>query len=127
MPKFKTKNGVDVLFDNNELHQREGDEPFLVIDKDGNLIVINFDGYVIKPKEDKDSLRTRRKTKMKVQSIKELQESIEYELGDLQCLESCMEIGFNIHDWIQCKSDTLNFMRDRLTHLIEIERGRDNQ
>ena len=64
---------------------------------------------------------------MKVQSIKELQDSIEYELGDLQCLESCMERGFDIHDWIQCKSDTLNFMRDRLIQLIEIERGRDSE
>lgn len=63
---------------------------------------------------------------MKVQSIKDLQDSIEYELGDLQCLEACMERGFDIHDWIQCKSDTLNFMRDRLKKLIEIERGRDN-
>ena len=63
---------------------------------------------------------------MKVQSIGELQEQIEYELGDLQCLESCMERGFNIHDWIQCKSDTLDFIRDRLIKLIEIEHGRDN-
>ena len=55
---------------------------------------------------------------MKVQSIGELQEQIEYELGDLQCLESCMERGFNIHDWIQCKSDTLDFIRDRLIKLI---------
>lgn len=62
---------------------------------------------------------------MKVQSIKELQESIEYELGELQCLESCAERGFNIHDWIKIKSDGLDFMRDRLIKLIQIERGRE--
>lgn len=64
---------------------------------------------------------------MKVESIKELQDIIEYELADLQCLESCLEQGFNIHDWVQCKSDTLNFMRDRLIKLIQIERGRDSE
>tara|TARA_R100000951_G_scaffold108288_1_gene104344 strand:- start:95 stop:301 length:207 start_codon:yes stop_codon:yes gene_type:complete len=64
---------------------------------------------------------------MKLQSIKELQDSIEYELGDLQCLEACIERGFTINDWIQCKSDTLNFMRYRLNKLIQIERGRDGE
>lgn len=64
---------------------------------------------------------------MKVPSIKEQQEAIEYELADLQCLESCLERGFDIHDWVQCKSDTLNFMRERLIKHIEIERGRDNK
>lgn len=54
---------------------------------------------------------------MKVQSIKELQENIDYELGDLQCLEACAERGFTIHDWIQCKSDALDFMSSRLVKL----------
>ena len=51
---------------------------------------------------------------MKAPSIKEQQAQIEYELADLQCLESCVEQGFTIHDWIECKSNTLEFMRDRL-------------
>lgn len=55
MPKFTTKNNVEVLFDNNLLTQREGDAPFIVIDENENLTAINFDGYEIKPKEDEDS------------------------------------------------------------------------
>lgn len=62
---------------------------------------------------------------MKVQSIKQLQQNIERELEDIQCLEPCAEKGFTIHDWIEYKSAILEFMRERLIRLIEIERGRD--
>lgn len=55
MSKFETTNGVEVLFDNNDLYRRDGDDPFLAFDDDKNLVAINFNGYVIKPKEDEDS------------------------------------------------------------------------
>tara|TARA_R110000744_G_scaffold321118_2_gene427246 strand:+ start:6882 stop:7064 length:183 start_codon:yes stop_codon:yes gene_type:complete len=57
---------------------------------------------------------------MKIPSIKEQQKAIEYELADLQCLESCLEQGFTIHDWVKHKSDLLEFMRDRLIHHIKL-------
>jgi len=58
---------------------------------------------------------------MKAPSITEQKRQVEYELADLQCLESCMEQGFNIHDWIVCKSNTLEFMRARLTLFEDVE------
>lgn len=51
---------------------------------------------------------------MKVPSIKEQQSQIEYEQADLQCLESCMQQGFSINDWIMCKSNNIEFMKERL-------------
>tara|TARA_R110000772_G_scaffold108298_1_gene211113 strand:- start:25 stop:219 length:195 start_codon:yes stop_codon:yes gene_type:complete len=62
---------------------------------------------------------------MKIPSIKEQQQSIEYELADLQCLESCLEQGFTISDWVKHKSDLLEFMRDRLIHHIKIQQQRE--
>jgi hypothetical protein len=64
---------------------------------------------------------------MKAPSIEKQQEAIEYELADLQCLEGCLERGFNIHDWFQFKSNSLAFMRERLIKHIEIERERKNK
>jgi len=58
---------------------------------------------------------------MKSISITEQKRQIEYELADLQCLESCMEQGFNIHDWIVCKSNTLEFMKARLALHEDVE------
>jgi hypothetical protein len=58
---------------------------------------------------------------MKVPSIKEQRQVIEHELADLQCLEVCLEQGFTIHDWVQYKSDLLEFMRDRLAHHTKIQ------
>jgi len=58
---------------------------------------------------------------MKAISITEQKRQIEYELADIQCLESCMEQGFNIHDWIVSKSSTLEFMKSRLALYEDVE------
>ena len=63
---------------------------------------------------------------MRIPSIEDLQRDIKHELSDLQCLESCAERGFSIHDWIKVKSDSLVFMRNMLCELIEIERVRND-
>ena len=64
---------------------------------------------------------------MKVPSIKEQRQAIEYELADLQCLEACLEQGFTIHDWVQHKSDLLEFMHDRLIKHVQIQKKEDER
>lgn len=58
---------------------------------------------------------------MKAPSITEQKRQVEYELADLQCLESCMEQGFTIQDWVVSKSATLEFMKSRLALYEDVE------
>lgn len=54
---------------------------------------------------------------MKEMNLEKLEYALEFELSDLQCLESCAEQGFTIHDWIKCKSDMIDYMKFRCSKL----------
>jgi len=54
---------------------------------------------------------------VKEMNLKELEDALEFEVSDLQCLESCAEQGFTIHDWVKCKSDMVDYLKLRCSKL----------
>lgn len=54
---------------------------------------------------------------MKEMNLKKLEDSLEYELSDLQCLESCVEQDFTINDWVKCKSDMVDYLKFRISKI----------